>query len=306
VNGSLEVTLGRARKYRTLYLIMIPGLAWFFVYRYLPMFGIVIAFKDYSVFKGVIDSPWVSPWYRHFVQFFRSPYFVQLLSNTLIISFGKILFSVVPSIFLAIVLSECRFLRFKKVVQTLSYMPHFLSWVIVYALVYALLSQNGGFLNQIIQNMRGEPIDFLANPAYFRWLLLFSESWQSAGWGAIIYLAAITSIDPELYDAAYIDGASRIQRIIYITIPGMASVIIYVLILRIGRVLNAGFEHVFVFYNPRVYEVGDIFDTWVFRVGLEQRNYGLASAVGLFKSIIGFVLVILTNRVARAHGRGLW
>jgi putative aldouronate transport system permease protein len=178
--------------------------------------------------------------------------------------------------------------------------------VIIYAVFYALLSQNGGFVSTIITSLTGARVEIISSPALFRWILFASDMWQSAGWGAIIFLAAITTIDPALYEAARIDGAGRLQMIRLITLPCIAPVIIFVLITRVGRVLDAGFEQVFIFYNPLVYSTGDIFDTWVFRVGLEQRAFSLAAAVGLFKSIIGFALIVGTNKVARRFGRGLW
>ncbi len=294
------------RRFGPLYLLMAPGLAWFLVYRYAPMAGIVMAFKNFNLTKGIFGSPWADPIYKHFLAFFTSPYFGQLMSNTLLISLGKMVFSIGPSLVLAILLSECRNPAFNKIVQTVTYLPHFLSWVIIYAIFYALLTQNGGLVSAWINRTTGKNIEFLADPQWFKPLLYISESWQSAGWGAVIFLAAIAGIDPQLYEAATIDGATRFQRVRHITFPAIATVFVFVLVTRVGRVMDAGFDHVFNFYNQRVYSTGDIIDTWVFRVGLEQMRYSLGSAVGLFKSTIGFVLVVATNRVARKFGRGIW
>lgn len=293
-------------KHRALILMMVPGLAWFFIFRYLPMFGILIGFKEFNLMKGILGSPWANPWYKYFLRFFESNYFFQLIRNTLLISFGKLFWGMVPSILLALTLSECRNLLYKKVVQTVSYMPHFLSWVIIYALVYSLCTQNGGLINQILIQITGKPIEILSNPRLFRWIIYFTAAWQSWGWGAIVYLAAIAGIDPNLYDAAMMDGAGRLQRVWHVTIPHIVSVMVFMLIMRLGRVMDAGFEHIFVFYNPLVYGVGDIIDTWVFRMGLEQRAFSLAGAVGLFKSIIGCTLVLTTNRIAKHWGQGIW
>ena len=228
------------------------------------------------------------------------------MSNTLLISFGKMFFSIGPSVGLAILLSECRNPAFKRVVQTVTYLPHFLSWVIIYAIFYALLTRNGGLVAAWVYRITGKQIEFLADPRWFKPLLYISEAWQSAGWGAVIFLASIAGIDPQLYEAATIDGANRFQRVRHITFPAIATVFIFVLVTRVGRVMDAGFEHVFNFYNQRVHSSGEIIDTWVFRVGLEEIRYSLGSAVGLFKSTIGFALVIATNRVARKLGRGIW
>ena len=294
------------RKFWPLYLMMVPGLVYFLVYRYLPMAGAVIAFQDFNIMKGLFGSRWADPWYANFLSFFDSPYFGQLLGNTLIISFGKMLFTIIPSILLAILLTECRSRMFKSVVQTVSYMPHFLSWVVVYAVFYAMLSQNGGLIAGFLADVTGQSVEYLSEPTTFRWLLFFSDMWQSTGWGAIIFLAAMAGINPELYEAAKIDGAGRLRRIWSITLPSISTVIVFVLVTRLGRVMDAGFEHVFIFYNQRVYEVADIIDTWVFRVGLQDMDFGMATAVGLFKSAIGFLLVMGTNAFARKQGRGLW
>lgn len=296
----------RLWRFRALYLMLLPGLIYYAIFRYLPMYGVVIAFKDFNPFDGILGSPWADPWYAHFQTFFRSPYFSQLLTNTLLISLYKIVFGMVPPLLLALLLNECRVRWFGRTVQTLSYMPHFLSWVIIYGILQALFSQSAGLVNRWIVEAGGRSIPFLTSPEYFRAVLVLSDIWQNAGWGAIIYLAAITGIDPVLYEAARVDGANRLRLIWHITLPSIRNVFILLLVLRIGSVMDAGFEQIYVLYNPQVYKVGDILDTWVFRVGLEQQNFSLASAVGLFKSVIGLVLVLGANRLAKRWGGGIW
>lgn len=292
--------------YRAFYLMLLPGVVYYIVYKYLPIYGLIIAFKDYDILAGIMDSPWADPWYKHFQMFVDSPYFTQLLTNTILISVYKIIFGMVPPIILALLLNECRVKWFKSLVQTLSYMPHFFSWVIIYGILIALLSQDSGVFNRLITEAGGDPIPFLSSTEWFRTILVSSEIWQNLGWGAIIYLAAMASIDPTLYEAAKVDGASRVRMIWHITIPGIRNVIILLLILRLGQVMDAGFDQIYILYNVHVYPVADILDTWVFRTGLEQWNFSLAAAVGLFKSLIGLVLVFGSNALARRWGEGIW
>ncbi|WP_114496228.1 ABC transporter permease subunit [Fontibacillus phaseoli] len=293
-------------KMKALYLMLLPCLIWYFIFKYLPMYGVVISFKDYNFTEGIFGSSWADPWYKHFKMFFESPYFTQLLSNTLLISLYKLLFGVFPSIILAIVFFECRVSWLKRWVQTLSYMPHFLSWIVIYGISIAFLSETTGLVNRWITEMGGSAIPFLNGTEWFRSILVSTEIWKDLGWGAIIYLAAISSIDPTLFEAAKVDGASRLRMIWHITLPGIRNVIVLLLILRIGSILDAGFEQVFVFYHPRVYEVGDIIDTWVYRTGLEQMNFSLGATVGLFKSVIGFALVLGANKLAKRWGGSIW
>jgi putative aldouronate transport system permease protein len=302
----MKKLLKKAWGFRTLYLIMIPGLLWYIAFKYVPMYGAVIAFKNYNVAMGIMESPWADPWYKHFKYFFDSPYFAQLMGNTLLISLYKIVFGMTPDIVVAILLNECRIQWYKRTVQTLSYLPHFLSWVIIYGILIAFLSPTTGLFNRWIQDLGGEPITFLQSTEWFRTILVTSEIWKDIGWGSILYLAAIASIDPSLYEAARVDGASRLRMIWHITLPGIRSVIILLLILRIGHILDAGFDQIYIMYNIHVYSVSDIIDTWVFRTGLERLNFSLASAVGLFKSVIGLVLVLGANRLAKKWGESIW
>lgn len=298
--------LGRMARYRGLYFMLVPVLVWYALFEYAPMYGVTIAFKDYSFFDGILGSPWADPWHKHFSYFFNSPYFEQLLTNTLLISLYKLVFGMLPPLLLAIALSECRIKWLSRVAQTLSYMPYFLSWVIIYGIALIFFSESSGVVNRLIEQGGGNAIDFLTSPEWFRSMLVGTDIWKDAGWGAIIYLAAIAGINPTLYEAAEMDGANRIERIWHITLPGIRDVFLLLLILRLGSILNAGFEQVYVFYNVQVYSVGDIIDTWVYRTGLEQLNFSVAAAVGLFKSAIGFVLVLVTNAFARRWGGGIW
>lgn len=307
VSAPAKFGLGRKLwQYRMLYLMLVPGLLYYAVYRYTPMLGAIIAFKDFNVMLGLWDSPWADPWYKHFKAFYDSPYFSQLLINTFLISLYKLIFGMAPGIALAVLLNEVKAAVFKRFVQTVTYLPHFLSWVIIYGIALAFLSETSGLVNMGIRELGGHPIPFLSSTEWFRSLLVGSEIWKDIGWSAIIYLAAITAIDPTLYEAARVDGAGRLRTIWNVTLPGIRGVIVLLLILKLGQILDAGFDQIYIMYNIHVYEVADIIDTWVFRTGLEQLNFSLASAVGLFKSLIGLVLVIGANKLASKWGEGIW
>ena len=286
--------------------MLLPVIVWYVLFEYAPMYGIIISFKDFRILEGIGGSPWATPWYKHFKFFFDSPYFVQLLRNTLLISVYKIIFGFIPPIFLAVVISECRVWWLKHGTQTIVFAPHFLSYSIIYGIVFILLSESSGLVNNVSRALGQDTINFLTSRELFRSVLVGSDVWRDAGFGAILYLAAIAGINPLLYEAAEIDGASRLQRIWHITLPGLRSVFIVLLLLSLGQVLNANFEQIYIFYNVQVYPVADVIDTWVFRTGLEQLNFSLATAVGLFKGVIGFALIVVANQVARRYGESLW
>ncbi|MHA6484952.1 ABC transporter permease [Paenibacillus sp. strain BS8-2] len=296
----------RVWSHRALYLMLLPGLVWFLIYKYIPMSGAIIAFKDYSIGKGIFESDWANPWYKYFQDFYESPYFYKILSNTLLISFYKLIFGLIPPILFAIMLNEATSKWLQRVVQTISYMPHFFSWVIIYGMLLMFLSEGSGIVNKWLVDGGGESYPFLTSTESFRSILVLSDIWQSVGWSAIIYLAAMSSIDPTLYEAAKVDGAGRFRMIWHITLPGIRNVITLMLILKLGHIMDAGFEQIYVMYNIQVYDVADIIDTWVFRTGLEQLSYSLATAVGLFKSIIGLILVLGTNQLAKRWGGSIW
>ena len=293
-------------RYIALYIMLIPGILYYVIYKYIPMFGTIIAFKDYSLVKGIIRSPWANPWYKYFAQFFKSPYFTQLLSNTLILSFSKLIVNTLGSIILALFLNEVKSKFFKSFVQTVTYLPHFLSWVIVYGIIFSLFSESSGVINLLLKRYFGTTLPMLNSPDHFRWLLILSNAWKGCGWGAIIYLAAISGIDPGLYEAAAIDGANRFQRMWHVTLSGIRSSIIMMMILNCGHILSAGFDHIFVMYSIPVQSVSDIIDTWVYRTGLEQMNYSLGTAVGLFKSAVSFALILTVNKIAKRWGESMW
>lgn len=299
-------TLRRLLTSRAMYLMLLPGLLYLLIYKYGPMYGALIAVKDYNISKGVLASPWADPWYGHFQEFLTSPFFGSLMSNTILISVYKLAWGTIPPIIIAILFNECRVAWFRRLAQTLSYMPHFLSWVIIYGVAIALLSQSTGLFNGFLDDNFGFTIGFLTSNDWFRSVLVASDVWKDIGWGAIIYLAAMMGIDRTYYEAATVDGASRLRQIWHITLPGIRPVIILLLVLKLGGILDAGFDQVFIFYNPQVYPSGDIIDTWVYRAGLENLNYSLAAAVGLFKSIIGLILIVTANRIAKRWDAQLW
>lgn len=296
------------KMHRFYYYLILPGMLYFLIFDYIPMFGIIVAFKDISPFEGVsaiFTSEWVG--FKHFIRFWNSIYFWNVMRNTLLISLYKLLFGFPASIMLALLLNELRAQTFKKVVQTISYLPHFISTVVLAGLTMMILSTDGGMINAMIVKFGGEPIHFLGSPDYFRGILVISHVWQTIGWGSILYLAAMTSIDPGLYEAARMDGAGRLRQAWHITLPGITPVIVIMLILQIGGLLNAGFEKVLLLYSPAVYEVADIIDTYVYREGLTKLNYSFATAVGLFKNILAMVLILGANFIAKKMNQtGIW
>ena len=296
------------RKYRLYYVLAVPGLLYFLIFHYLPIYGIVIAFKDISPFSSVSDvitKPFVGlKWFRQLVESF---YFWQIMRNTVWISFLKLVSVFPASIALALLINEVPFVRLKRIIQTVSYVPHFFSMVVVAGIVMSLLTTEGGLINQIIALFGGEPHMFLGDPNQFRGILVLTTLWQEVGWGTILFLAAISNIDPQLYEAAVIDGAGKWRQTCHITLPGITFVIVILLIFRIGGLLNAGFEQILLLYSPPVYEVADILDTYVYRSGIESLKYSFATAVGLFKALIAAGLLLGSNVVAKRLGHtGIW
>ncbi|NQX62027.1 ABC transporter permease [Paenibacillus qinlingensis] len=287
-------------KYWDLYLMVLPALVFLLVFKYGPMYGVVIAFKDYNIIQGVFASKWVG--LQYFRELFMFDEFPRVVVNTLVISLMKLVIGFPAPILLALLLNELRLVVFKRWVQTFTYLPHFISWVVIGGIAVDLLSPSSGIVNKVIQVFGGEPIFFLTSEKLFRWILVYTDVWKEAGWGAIIYLAALLSINEELFQAATVDGAGRLRQIWHISLPSIRSTIIILLLLRIGHLLDAGFEQVLVMYNPTVYDVGDIIDTYVFRVGLGTMQFGLTTAAGLFKSVIGCVLLVIANTLARRMG----
>ena len=282
---------------RWLYFLMMPTLIYFVIFKYGPLWNAQIAFKDFKPLLGVMGSPWVG--FKHFETFINSFYFTELMTNTIIFSIAKLLLGLPLAVICAIALHETWLVRYRTFVQTMIYLPHFLSWVIMFGVLLVILSPGNGMLNAIIERFGGEPIPFLTSPKYFRWVVILSDIWKETGWSTILYLAALLAISPDLYEAAAVDGASPLQRIWYISIPGIVPVIVLVTLLRMGHILEAGFNQIFVLYSVPVYSVGDILDTWVFRQGVLQFQFSLATAVGFFKGAIGLVLILVSNRIAK-------
>jgi putative aldouronate transport system permease protein len=292
-------------KNRWLYVMMIPGIVYFLAFRYLPLWNAQIAFKDFKPLLGVEASPLIG--FKHFVTFFKSFYFTQLISNTLIISGLKLVLGMPVAIILALSIYESMFKPLARFVQTISYLPHFLSWVIMFGILLVMLSPGEGLINEIIKANGGKAISFMTSPDWFRIVVVGSDIWKETGWSTIIYLASLMAIDPTLFEAAAVDGASRLQRIWYISLPGIASTVVVVTLLRLGNILDAGFQQIFILYSLPVYSVGDIIDTWVYRQGILEFQFSLATAVGIFKGAIGLLLVLFSNRLAKKFtGSGLY
>jgi putative aldouronate transport system permease protein len=288
----------------------IPGLLFLIVYKFIPLYGLTLAFKDFNLFIGdnIIDSIFKSPWVgmKHLNRIFQDEVFLQVISNTLLISLYKLIFLFPVPILIAIALNELRIRWVKRWVQTLVYLPHFLSWVIIFGLFYSLLGSYG-LINQFLASIGLGSISFFSDSAWFRSLLVFTEGWKESGWNTILFLAAMTAVDPQQYEAAVVDGAGRFKRIWHITIPGIVPVIMLVFVLRLGQVLNAGFEQVLVMYNPAVYEVADIIQTYVYRIGLGKLDFSLSTALGLFESVIAFILIFSSNWACRRYlGKSIW
>ena len=298
------------RNHWALYLLSIPGLIYVIGYKILPLIGLQLAFKDFDMFagNGILDSIFKSRWggLAHFEKIFKSSNFSHLLTNTLTISLMKLIFNFPIPILLALMLNEVKNRVFTRITQTLVYMPHFLSWVIIHGIFMTLLSANG-FVNHAREAMGLAEVGFYTNPTVFRWLLVLTEAWKESGWGAIVYLAALTSIDEELYDAAYVDGAGYFKRLIHITLPGIVPVISLMLLLRLGGILSAGHEQILVMYNATVYSTADVLSTYIYRIGIGKLDFSSATALGLFESIVGFVLMVSANGISRKLlGRSLW
>jgi putative aldouronate transport system permease protein len=294
-------------KYKFYHLLVLPGVLYYVIFHYLPIYGIIVAFKDYNGMggiEGVINSPWVG--FQHFRDFFNSHYFWRLLSNTLLISIYRLLIEFPAPIVLALLMNEITNNKVKRVVQTISYMPHFLSWVVIAGLVTMLLASDG-ILNHVLGVFGIGKINFLSDINYFRSILVVSSIWHSIGWGTIVYLAAMVSVPLDLYEAAVIEGASRFQRAMYITLPSIMFVIIILFILRVGKIIDENFEQILNLYNPAVYEVGDVFETFVYRRGIVDGDFSYSAAVGLFKAVVSFVLVLATNKIVKFFGKeGIW
>ncbi|WP_430122088.1 ABC transporter permease [Paenibacillus solani] len=290
-------------------LMVLPGVILVLIFAYLPMYGVITGFMDYSIFTGsnIFDNPWVG--FKHFEAFLNAPEFERIIRNTIVISLLKFFIGFPAPIILALMLNEVRHMFFKRIIQTITYMPHFLSWVIVAGFVIAMLSTENGSVNMLLQSVGAidEPINFLSLKQYFWTILISANVWKEIGFNSIVYLAAIASIDPALYEAADIDGASKTKQIYLITVPSIMPVVIIFMILAIGRLLDAGFEDILLLAsNPVLRPVADVVDTYVYRVGLGANRYSYGVAIGLFKSVIAVFLLTIANYAARRSGNSLW
>lgn len=295
----------RLNRTKYLWLLFLPCLLYYLIFRYVPMFGIIVTFKNYNLFRGLFASEWVG--FKYYAMFLHNPDFYVLMRNTVLLGVYKLIFGFPAPIVLALLLNETRRRVFKRLVQTVSYLPHFISNVIVASMVVMFLSPTTGIVNQLIRALGFEPVNFMMEPGLFRSIYVASEIWQNTGWETIIYLAALTTIDPMLYEAADIDGASRFRKLWYVTLPGIAPAIVTIFILNVGKVLEIGFEKVFMMYNPATYETADIISTYVYRTGLVQGNFSYAAAIDLFMGVISLIFVITANAVSRKVGEtSLW
>jgi ABC-type polysaccharide transport system, permease component len=292
-------------KHRYLLSILFLCLLYFLLFKYVPMYGVILAFKDYRFIDGIFGSPWAG--WENFRTLVEGRDFPRAFRNTVIISLYKLIFGFPAPIILALLLNELRVILFKRIVQTLSYLPHFLSWVVLAGVFMELFSPTRGIVNYIITAMGGEAIFFFGDKDWFRTLLVSTDVWKSVGWGSIIYLAALSSVDTSLYEAAVVDGANRWKQMVHITLPALIPVTTIMFIFAVGGIITDDFDQVFNFYNPAVYEVADVLSTYTYRVGISEMEYGLATASGLFTNVIALILIVSANFIVRRYSEyGIW
>lgn len=296
----------RIYEFRYLYLLLSFTLIYFIIFKYAPMYGVQLAFKKFTYRRGITGSEWIG--WKNFQDLFRSQQFTRTIGNTVAISLGRLFFTFFIPIIVAVLLNEIRCSAFKRVVQTFMYLPHFLSWVIISGIAYSLLSVNGGFINKLLLAAGGQPVNFLLEPECFRPILYISSVWKEVGWESIIYLAALAGINPELYEAATVDGANRFKQMIHVTWPGIRSTVVIMLILTVSRVMSAGFDQIYNLYSSPVFSVADIIDTYTYRELFLKSKFGQATAAGLFQAAINIVMVVITNQIAKMinDGEGLY
>ena len=289
---------------RSLYLMIIPVLIFFILFHYKPMYGAIIAFKDYTPALGIAESPWVG--WDNFTRFFSSVYFGRLIRNTILLSFYSLLFGFPAPIILALLLNEVKNKKFKGLTQTVTYLPHFISMIVVTGMLVDF-SMTSGLFNDIIELFGGERSPLLQNPDLYRTIYVASGIWQEIGWGSIIYLSALSGVDSQLYEAAQIDGAGKWKQLIHVTLPGIAPTIIIMFILKMGTLMKMGYEKTILLYNPATYETADIISSYIYRIGLLEQDWSYSTAIGLFNSVINLGLLLITNKIARKCGEtSLW
>lgn len=292
------------KRNRSLYLLVLPVILFYVLFHYKPMYGAIIAFQDFNPRLGVSGSDWVG--FDQFIRFFTSPYFGRLVKNTLLLSVYGIIFGFPAPIILALLLNELKAMRFKKTVQTITYLPHFISLVVVTGIIKDF-TQSTGLINDIIVMFGGVRTSLIQNPALYRTIYIVSDIWQGIGWGSIIYLSALSGVDQQLYEAASIDGAGRWKQLIHVTLPGITPTIVIMLIMRMGQLLGTGYEKTILLYNEATYETADVIASYIYRVGILERNWSYSTAIGLFNSVINLALLIVTNKFSkRVSETSLW
>nr|WP_245746015.1 sugar ABC transporter permease [Evansella caseinilytica] len=291
----------RIKRDKWLYLLLIPGLIYFIVFKYIPMWGIVIAFQDYSPFLGVFESSWVG--FDHFKFFFTNPDFIRLFRNTFLLALYDLIFFFPAPIIISLLLNELRISWYKRTVQTFIYVPHFMSWVIIASMSYVFLTTSGGIVNELLEQFVGRKFNFLSSPEWFRPMIIGQIIWKEVGWGTVIFLAALAGVSQEQYEAAIVDGAGRLRRMWHVTLPALRPTIIILLILRLGNFLDTGFQQIYLMSNALNRSVADVFDTYVYFIGITQGAFSYSAAVGLFKSVVGIVLILGANHFAKKMGQ---
>lgn len=306
IQAEIESWKKSFKKHKLLYLLLVPFIVWYLLFHYKPMAGLVIAFQDYSIFKGISGSEFNG--FENFVKFFQGDYFLRTLKNTVLISLYDLLFAFPAPIILALLLNEVRNKFFKNTVQTLTYLPYFVSVVVVAGMITSFLSPSTGVVNALLEKLGFTSVYFLTLPEWFRTIYIASmHIWKAIGYNAIIYIAAIAGINPALYEAATMDGASRFRQMLHITIPSILPTIVIMLVLKIGGLMNLGYEEIILLYQPSTYETADIINTYVYRAGLQMGDYGLATAAGLFNAVVSLILVVAANKISKKlTSNGLW
>ena len=301
----LKANLAAYQKNWPIFLLLVPGLIYFVVFHYIPLYGVTIAFKDYKLLDGILGSQWAG--LKYFKMAFASNDFWNAFKNTMIISLLKLIFSFPAPIILALMLNEIKNMRFKKTVQTISYLPHFLSWVVFGGVIISFLSPSTGFVNLIIKAMGFEPIYFVADNNWFRPILVITSIWKEIGWGTIVYLAALNGVDTQLYDAATVDGAGKWKQMWVVTLPSILPSVVIMFIFQVSSIVNDDFDQIYNMYNPAVYKTGEVISTYIYKIGIEGMQYSLSTAIGLFKNVIALVLIVGTNYLCRAFDEyALW
>ena len=296
----LSKTLGKIWNYKWIYLMLFPVILYYVLFKYIPMYGITIAFKDYNVFKGITASPWCGV--EVFSKIFKSKNFWNAIRNTLVLNFATLFVSFPLTIIVSLMLNEVRNRHFKKITQSVLYLPHFISWVVVAGIATNLFSMTNGSINRAIENMGGTTIPFMSSNGWWIFTYVVCNVWKEIGWGTIIYLAALTGVDETLYEAAYLDGATQFQRLIYITLPSIKSVIVTMLILQISKMMSIGLDAPLLLGNKKVMEVSEVISTYTYRIGIEKAKYSDSTAIGLFQSVINIIILFVADKFAKAIG----